>query len=60
MSDDNAPLAEGKTAEQRAAEYRALRLLHPGNRFRLMAGLPLLDQGDWKPDAEKDFCEKEK
>jgi hypothetical protein len=54
-ADDFAPLSEEKgqprlderlvhapTENERAASLREVRKLHPGNRFRLMAGLPLL------------------
>jgi hypothetical protein len=33
---------DGPTDEERAANWRELEKLHPGNRFRLMFGMPML------------------
>lgn len=37
------------TAQERAENWRELQKLHPGNRFRLMLGLPMLTQDEQKP-----------
>jgi hypothetical protein len=47
-----APGAREALAAKRAASHRALRELHPGNRFRLMFGQPLLPQDGYNPDNE--------
>lgn len=53
MQDEPEQPTQAELARARAESFASLRLLHPGNRFRLMAGLPLLDQGDWKPDSDE-------
>lgn len=59
QADDLSPTSPGKATgvtcgelvrvpkpEERAANHRALSKLHVGNRFRLMAGMPLLPQNE--------------
>jgi hypothetical protein len=42
---ENEQLALPMTFEERRADRKRLDQLHPGNRFRLMFGQPLLPQG---------------
>lgn len=39
----------GPTDEERRENWRELDKLHPGNRFRLMFGMPLLPENDNNP-----------
>lgn len=41
----NEQLALPLTDSERAASRKQLDRVHPGNRFRLMAGLPMLPEG---------------
>jgi len=50
----NDQLAKPLSESERLASRKALNQLHPGNRFRLMAGLPLLPETPKPPlKAEK-------
>lgn len=45
----NDQIAKPLTESERLASRKALNQLHPGNRFRLMFGQPLLPQEDFMP-----------
>ena len=55
--DDPHRLAHVPSDAERAANHRALKDLHPGNRFRLMFGLPLLDQSDYDAMSAEEKAE---
>ncbi|MEO5915578.1 MAG: hypothetical protein ABIS50_15195 [Luteolibacter sp.] len=51
-------LAQPPTDAERRANWKAIHQMHPGNRFRLMFGLPLLpektpESGDKNPEEMK-------
>lgn len=49
----NHQLATPKSESERREERRSLQQLHPGNRFRLMAGLSMLPEKELRPVNER-------
>jgi hypothetical protein len=49
----NDQLAKPLTESERHASRQALNQLHPGNRFRLMAGLSMLPEKEPRPVNER-------